>query len=145
VQFQFAAAMIFLLSKPESSFQPRSTLSVKTAKAEVFYFHEFLDAVVGTFTTKPGLLHPPNGATSFEIKPVLIPTMPLQGPLLPARCGRYRDCKSNSRFYRGDQFLGKSIINPGLDVKPVRANAVAVFVTKKLNTPGAMARQPRWD
>ena len=41
-------------------------------------------------------------------------------------------------FYRGDQFLGKSIINPGLDVKPVRENAVAVSVTKKLNTPGAI-------
>src|SRR5438132_7414336 len=34
-------------------------------------------------------------------------------------------------FYRGDQFLSKGIINAGLDVKPVRANAgltgIAVF------------------
>src|SRR5580692_8624103 len=34
-----------------------STSPVKPAKAEVFYFHEFLDAVVGTFTTKPRLFH----------------------------------------------------------------------------------------
>ncbi len=26
---------------------------VKSAETEVFYFHEFLDAVVGTFTTEP--------------------------------------------------------------------------------------------
>src|SRR5580704_8231278 len=30
-------------------------LIVKPAEAEVFYFHEFLDAVVGTFTTEPRL------------------------------------------------------------------------------------------
>jgi hypothetical protein len=49
--------MIFLLSKREPSFQPRSTLPVKPAKAEVFYFYEFLDAVMGTLTTKPRLFH----------------------------------------------------------------------------------------
>ena len=32
-----------------------SILAVNPAKAEVFYFHKFLDAVVGTFTTEPRL------------------------------------------------------------------------------------------
>src|ERR1700674_667150 len=31
------------------------SLIVKPAEAEVFYFHEFLDAVVGTFSTEPRL------------------------------------------------------------------------------------------
>ena len=40
---------------PEPKYQHPVSLIVKPAEAEVFYFHEFLDAVVGTFTTEPRL------------------------------------------------------------------------------------------
>jgi len=65
-------------------FSKKDILSVvETTETKVFYFHVILDAVVGTFTTKPRLfdcLTPPNGATSFEMRPVLMPTIPLSRP-----------------------------------------------------------------
>jgi hypothetical protein len=50
--------------------------SVEAAKAEVFYFNELIYAVMRTLRPNPDSLTPPNGATSFEIRPVLMPTIP---------------------------------------------------------------------
>ena len=48
-------AYSFYFLKIVRSIGPKLPSVVKTAKAKVFYFHEFLDAVVGTFTAEPRL------------------------------------------------------------------------------------------
>ena len=57
--------------------QTRLLLPVHTAKAEIFHLDILVDTVMGTFSSDPGYsFMPPNGATSLEINPVLMPTIP---------------------------------------------------------------------
>src|SRR5215510_4995652 len=55
--------------KASSGIPTSATLPVKPTKAEVFYFHEFIDAVVRTLTTKPRLFHAPKWSNFVRDQP----------------------------------------------------------------------------
>ena len=66
---------------------------------------------------------PPNGTTSVEINPVLMPTIPYSSP------SATRQIRPMSR-HGPDQLFGECVANPVLDIEPICAHAGLTGVTK---------------